>query len=108
MTRVFWMAAIVLMALVGGADAGSLDALLARGVGHTADRSVIAVDWQDPTLLPAAFRNHCTIDRWTGRTICSNHCGSDYEFYFCTPASFGCCRVGYGYCDGHGDLRCHP
>ena len=39
---------------------------------------------------------------------CSDHCGSDYQFYFCSRESFGCCRVGFGYCDWNGLLRCHP
>jgi hypothetical protein len=27
---------------------------------------------------------------------CSDHCGSDYQFYYCSEASFGCCRIGGG------------
>jgi len=69
---------------------------------------VVRVDWQDPALLPPRFRNHCTLSDWWGRPYCSNHCGRGYEFYFCSPESFGCCHVGYGYCDWHGHLRCHP
>jgi hypothetical protein len=69
---------------------------------------VIRVDWQDPALLPSRFRNHCVAQRWSGRLYCEDHCGRGYEFYYCTTASFGCCRVGYGYCDHHGHLRCHP
>src|SRR5262249_48740045 len=42
------------------------------------------------------------------RYYCSNHCGSDYEFYYCSKKSFGCCRIGVGYCDLDGLLRCHP
>jgi len=69
---------------------------------------VIAADWQPPLSLPRQFRNHCSYDRDRGRIYCSNHCGIDYEFYYCSPASFGCCHAGYGYCDWKGHLRCAP
>jgi hypothetical protein len=65
-------------------------------------------DWQTPEQLPPAFRNHCTFENFTNRPYCSNHCGIDYQFYFCSPASFGCCHLGHGYCDWSGILRCHP
>lgn len=68
---------------------------------------LIASDWQPPSALPRAFRNHCHFDG-EGRFYCSNHCGLDYQFYYCTPASFGCCRPGFGYCDWKGHLRCAP
>lgn len=68
---------------------------------------LIAADWQNPAALPRAFRNHCHFDG-EGRFYCSNHCGLDYQFYLCTPASFGCCRPGFGYCDWKGHLRCAP
>jgi hypothetical protein len=78
------------------------------GDGSSAAPGVVRVDWQDPALLPPRFRNHCTSSDWWGRPYCENHCGRGYEFYFCSPDSFGCCHVGYGYCDWHGNLRCHP
>jgi hypothetical protein len=67
-----------------------------------------AFDWQTPEQLPPVFRNHCTFENFTNRPYCSNHCGIDYQFYFCSPASFGCCHLGHGYCDWNGVLRCHP
>jgi hypothetical protein len=70
--------------------------------------AVTQADWQWPQLLPRRFRNHCAIDAISGRPYCSDHCGFDYQFYLCSPASFGCCRIGYGYCDWSGLLRCHP
>jgi len=73
-----------------------------------ATNPIIRVDWQEPQQLPPAFRNHCTAENFTGRPYCSNHCGIDYQFYYCTEASFGCCRLGHGYCDWEGHLRCHP
>jgi hypothetical protein len=72
------------------------------------DAPVIQVDWQGPQSLPRRFRNHCASDPFSGRPYCSDHCGSDYQFYFCSRESFGCCRIGFGYCDWNGTLRCHP
>jgi hypothetical protein len=69
---------------------------------------LVHVDWQDPNSLPPHFRTHCSFDVIRGRWFCSNHCGLDYQFYFCSPASFGCCHPGYGYCDWNGSLRCAP
>ncbi len=69
---------------------------------------VMAVDWQGPWSLPPRFRNHCGYDVNHGAWRCSDHCGIDYQFYFCSPASFGCCHPGYGYCDWNGHLRCAP
>jgi len=68
----------------------------------------VAVDWQPPVSLPPRSRNHCRYDRFRGRWYCANHCGPDYQFYFCSPGSFGCCRSGFGYCDWQGHLRCAP
>jgi hypothetical protein len=62
----------------------------------------------NPPPLPAHFRNHCRYDVTTGGFYCSNHCGSDYEFFYCSPRSFGCCHIGVGYCDWRGLLRCRP
>jgi hypothetical protein len=69
---------------------------------------VVTVDWQEPWSLPPRFRNHCGYDVNHGAWRCSDHCGIDYQFYFCSPASFGCCHPGYGYCDWNGHLRCAP
>jgi hypothetical protein len=69
---------------------------------------VVRVDWQTPDQLPPRFRNHCTFENFTNRPYCSDRCGIDYQFYFCSPASFGCCHLGHGYCDWNGVLRCHP
>lgn len=68
----------------------------------------VRVDWQPPWSLPPRFRNHCRYDRVRGRRYCANHCGPDYQFYFCSSESFGCCHSGYGYCDWKGHLRCAP
>ena len=70
--------------------------------------SAVEADWQGPLSLPPRFRNHCVIDFFSGRHYCSNHCGIDYQFYYCTPAAFGCCHIGRGYCGWDGGLRCAP
>ncbi len=69
---------------------------------------LIKADWQEPQTLPPRLRNHCATDALTGRAYCSDHCGFQYQVYYCSPQSFGCCRVGFGYCDWNGLLRCHP
>jgi len=68
---------------------------------------IVRIDWQYPWQLPPQFRNHCAFEVFTARPYCSNHCGSDYQFLYCSEASFGCCHVGRGYCDSSGLLRCH-
>ena len=69
---------------------------------------LVAVDWQGPLSLPPRFRNHCRYDPAHGGWYCANHCGPGYQFYSCSPESFGCCRPGFGYCDWKGHLRCAP
>jgi hypothetical protein len=68
----------------------------------------VRVDWQEPGFLPRRFRNHCSFENFSGRPYCSDHCGIDYQFYYCSERSYGCCRLGLGYCDFSGALRCHP
>ncbi len=81
---------------------------LARGADLPVGTSLIPADWQEPQSLPLRFRNHCAADSFSRRPYCSNHCGFDYQFYYCSRESFGCCRIGFGYCDWSGLLRCHP
>jgi len=66
------------------------------------------VDWQPPWVLPRRLRNHCGYTNGPDDPFCSNHCGVDYQVYQCSKHSFGCCRIGYGYCDYRGVLRCAP
>jgi hypothetical protein len=97
-------AALVLAAWFGLVSVSSAAALdVSPGTG-----SVIRVDWQEPPLLPRQFRNHCSVDAFSGRPYCANHCGGGYQFYFCSQPSFGCCHLGRGYCDWRGHLRCAP
>jgi hypothetical protein len=57
-------------------------------------------------LLPRRHQNHCGwID---GRFICADHCGVDYQVYYCPTTASGCCHIGLGYCDEGGRLRCAP
>jgi hypothetical protein len=79
-----------------------------QAVDLLAGAALIQVDWQGPQSLPPRFRNHCATDTFSGRAYCSDHCGFEYQFYYCSRQSFGCCRIGFGYCDWTGLLRCHP
>jgi hypothetical protein len=54
--------------------------------------------------LPRRYQNHCGFAN--GHFVCSDHCGSDYQIYYCSTAATGCCHIGHGYCDGAGHLRC--
>ncbi len=80
----------------------------APAAGPQSVSAAVRVDFQPPVTLPPRFRDHCAIDSASGRPYCSHHCGFDYEFYYCGEQSYGCCRIGYGYCDWRGQLRCHP
>ena len=87
---------------------GAVAATAGEFAGPTpASDLVVRIDWQVPEQLPPPFRNHCTVENFTARPYCSNHCGADYQFYYCSPVSFGCCHLGHGYCDWNGVLRCH-
>jgi hypothetical protein len=97
-------ATLILLTCVAWASAcpaGGLDTVSPGGFLHR-------VDWQGPDFLPPRFRNHCGFENFTGRPYCSDHCGVDYQFYYCSEGSFGCCHLGHGYCDFGGLLRCHP
>ena len=62
--------------------------------------------WVAMPLLPRRYQNHCG-DR-DGHFICADHCGADYQIYYCSRTATGCCHVGRGYCDGTAKLRCSP
>jgi hypothetical protein len=64
------------------------------------------VDWREPDDLPPHFRNNCGFQN--GRWYCAERCGTDYQFYYCSRVSYGCCHIGDGYCDYRGFLRCRP
>jgi hypothetical protein len=100
--------ALVLAFALFGLSAATPVGAAAPPVAVPLRAATIQVDWQYPTALPRRFRNHCAVDRFSGRPYCSDHCGSDYQFYYCSPGSSGCCRVGFGYCDWNGLLTCSP
>lgn len=100
------MKTLALIALIG--IAAALASPAGAWVRPLIKSPFIEVDWQDPQSLPRRFRNHCHFDVNHGRAYCSDHCGADYQFYFCSRASFGCCRPNFGYCDWKGYLRCAP
>jgi len=103
---------VSVLALIGGLVTASLcTAAPASGplaAAPVVQAPLIQMDWQGPLNLPPRFRNHCAIDSFSGRAYCSDHCGFEYQFYYCSPQSFGCCRISFGYCDWRGQLRCHP
>jgi hypothetical protein len=70
-------------------------------------RPVVAQFSYSPTALPplpVRHQNHCGFV--SGHYVCADHCGVDYQVYYCPASASGCCHVGYGYCDGAGQLRC--
>jgi hypothetical protein len=95
------------LALIGGI-VGTSPCRAVPGAAPLSASPVVQADWQGPLALPPRFRNHCAIDVASGRPYCSDHCGFEYQFYYCTQRSFGCCRIGFGYCDWRGQLRCNP
>jgi hypothetical protein len=56
--------------------------------------------------LPRRHQNHCGYVN--GHYVCADHCGADYQVYYCPTSATGCCHVGLGYCDAAGRLRCAP
>ena len=71
-------------------------------------RSLAYPPWDEVRDLPRRFRNHCSFDVTHAIYYCSDHCGIDYQVYYCSRKSFGCCHIGHGYCDWNGLLRCRP
>jgi hypothetical protein len=100
--------AAALCLLCFSAQAASADWIGSTGAAGAARDMIVRADWQYPWQLPPRFRNHCGFEYFTARPFCPNHCGSYYQFYFCSQASFGCCHLGRGYCDWSGLLRCSP
>ena len=99
--KTFALIALVCVAAAAASPAGAWVRPPVKG-------PLIEADWQDPQSLPPRFRNHCSFDVNHGRAYCSDHCGIDDQFYFCSRESFGCCRPNFGYCDWNGHLRCAP
>ena len=73
----------MLKALALAVLASAVLASVARaGETNSASGLVVRVDWQTPEQLPPRFRNHCTLENFTSRPYCSDHCGIDYQFYY--------------------------
>jgi hypothetical protein len=62
--------------------------------------------WAALPALPRRLQNHCGY--YNGHFICADHCGADYQVYYCPATASGCCHIGLGYCDVGGRLRCSP
>jgi hypothetical protein len=62
--------------------------------------------WGAMPLLPRQHQNHC--GSYQGHYVCADHCGVDYQIYYCSRTATGCCHLGEGYCDSSGKLRCMP
>ena len=62
--------------------------------------------WVALPLLPRRHQNHCGYH--DGHFICADHCGTDFQVYYCSRTATGCCHIGLGYCDSAGKLRCSP
>ena len=62
--------------------------------------------WAAMPPLPRRLQNHCGYA--DGHFVCADHCGIDYQVYYCPSTASGCCHVGRGYCDDGGRLRCSP
>jgi hypothetical protein len=94
--------AVVILALAPAAAGYERDA--ARRYSPAIEQ--YSYSWAALPLLPLRYQNHCGLSY--GHYVCADHCGVDYQVYYCSAAAVGCCRVGLGYCDGAGHLRCMP
>src|ERR1700734_1643604 len=92
MSKAFALAFLACITGIAASHAGEFGPMSPDGI-------TLCVDWQLPDFLPPRFRNHCAVENFTGRPYCSEHCGMDYQVYYCSEGSFGCCRLGHGYCD---------
>ena len=99
--KTFWLALLTCVVWVSACPAQQI-------IEWPGGARLILANWQDPASLPPRFRNHCAYDTLSSRYYCSDHCGPEYQFYYCKKESFGCCRINYGYCDWKGLLRCAP
>lgn len=90
----------------------ALVAIMATG-GAAADRPtelqaarMVEPSFSGEVAVPPPHQNHCGYVN--GRYVCADHCGIDYQVYYCPASATGCCHVGLGYCDAAGRLRCAP
>jgi hypothetical protein len=73
---------------------------------HSPAVAQFSYSWAATPLLPRRLQNHCGYVN--GHFICADHCGVDYQVYYCPNTASGCCHIGLGYCDSAGRLRCGP
>jgi hypothetical protein len=97
--QIGWMKIVLLLCLISSSACWA-DETIEGPAG-----SLVFAGWRQ-SRQAMRLPNHCSYDPTHGYYFCSNHCGADYEFYVCSPRSFGCCRIGVGYCDYLGFLRC--
>jgi hypothetical protein len=86
-------------------------AAVMAATGATADprtelQAPPAVEHFASSQVPAPHQNHCGYVN--GHYVCADHCGTDYQVYYCPATATGCCHIGLGYCDAAGRLRCGP
>ena len=100
MKTLMWVAAL-LIAMAATCTASE------RGErGYSPAIAQFSYSWVTMPLLPRRYQNHCGY--YNGHFTCAEHCGADYQIYYCSEAATGCCHVGQGYCDAAGRLRCSP
>ncbi len=91
--------------LVATATAGTAaDARVERQYSPAVEQ--FSYSWAAMPPLPRRLQDHCGY--YNGHFICADHCGANYQVYYCPATASGCCRIGLGYCDVGGRLRCSP
>jgi hypothetical protein len=100
MKTLMWVAALLAAMATTGAAADR------RGELQYSPIAQFSYSWTAMPLLPRQLQNHCGY--YNGHFICADHCGAEYQVYYCPNTASGCCHVGLGYCDGGGRLRCSP
>lgn len=96
------LGSVLLAAMASTASAQQRDA----GRRYSPAVEQYTYSWVAMPLLPRRLQNHCGY--YEGHFVCADHCGIDYQVYFCSRESSGCCHIGHGYCDDAGQLRCSP
>jgi hypothetical protein len=104
MTKILWAMAALLAASASSVTAGGFVEAPYTPIPEVVEQ--FTYSWVAMPLLPRRYQNHCGFYR--GHFICADHCGIDYQIYYCAPGAAGCCHIGRGYCDGGGNVRCLP
>ena len=101
MKTLIWVAALLVAMATTGTAA---DRRTERQYSPAVEQ--FSYNWVAMPLLPRRYQNHCGY--FNGRLVCADHCGADYQIYYCSNTTAGCCHIGLGYCDGAARLRCSP